>query len=82
MHLVSGRSLKIILVNIFLTGRVTGYSGRVGLTSKKKKKKSSRVMGQPIFASGQKSSLGQVFFKSGQKILTHFAMSSNNVENI
>ena len=39
-------------------------------------------MGQPIFASGQKSSLGQVFFKSGQKILTHFAMSSNNVENI
>ena len=34
-----------------------------------------RVTGQPVFASGQKIGLGRVFFRSGQKILTHFAMS-------
>ena len=36
-----------------------------------------RVMGQPLFASGKKkSSSGRVFFGLGQKILTHFAMST------
>ena len=34
-------------------------------------------MGQPFFASGKKkSSSGRVFFGLGQKILTHFAMST------
>ena len=53
--------------------RVTGYLGRVKLT----RKKSGRITGQPVFTSSKKkSSLGQVFFGSGQKILTRFAMSS------
>ena len=38
-----------------------GYSGRVGLT---RKKKSGRVTGQPVFALGKKKSgSGQVFFE-------------------
>ena len=44
---------------------------RVGLT----RKKLSRVMGQSIFASSQKN---QVQVRSGQKILTRFAMSMSN----
>ena len=45
---------------------------RVGLT----RKKTGRVTGQPVFASGKKkSSSGRVFFGSSQKILTRFAMS-------
>ena len=40
-------------------------------------KNTGRVMGQPLFASGKKkSSSGRVFFGLGQKILTHFAMST------
>ena len=42
---------------------------RVGLTHKNP----SRVMGQPVFASSQKN---RVRVGSGQKILTHFAMST------
>ena len=40
---------------------------------------SGRVMGQPVFASGQKIGFGLGIFRvgSGQKILTRFAMSNN-----
>ena len=41
--------------------QVTGYPGRVGLTHKK----SGKVMGQPVFASGQKNRVRVRYF-SGQ----------------
>ena len=42
-----------------------------------------RAMSQPVFASSKKK-LGsdQVFFKSGQKVLTRFAMSTPNITNV
>ena len=48
-------------------------AGRVGLTHKN----TGWVTGQPIFVSGQKIGfdLGIFWVGSGQKILTHFAMS-------
>ena len=53
-------------------GRATGW---VGLA----RKKAGRVTSQPVFASGKKKSgSGRVFFWSGQKILTPFAMSNLN----
>ena len=62
MHLVLRRSLKFF----FLTGRVIGYLGRVGLTHKKIR-----------LGLGEKKILGlsEVFFESSQKILTGIAIS-------
>ena len=55
-----------------------GYPGRVG--SSWPKKKSSRVTSQPVFSSNKKNRVRVRYFssqvRSGQKILTRFAMST------
>ena len=69
--------LKKKKLTIFLTGRVTGYLGRVGLT----RNKIGSDHGSTRFCFGsKKSGSGQVFFWSGQKILTNIAMSTSEEE--
>ena len=58
MHLVSRHTFKYFFNEFFLTGRVTSYSGWVGLTPKK----SDGVIGQPVFASGKKKGFGLGIF--------------------
>ena len=58
MHLVSRHTFKYFFNEFFLTGRVTSYSGWVGLTPKK----SDWVIGQPVFASGKKKGVWVRYF--------------------
>ena len=50
MHLVLGCNSNIFFNEFFLTGQVTSYLDRVGLT----RKKLGSIMGQLVFASGKK----------------------------
>ena len=64
---------------IFLTGRVMGYLGRVRLTHNKI---GSGHRSTHFCFGSKKWGLGQVFFGSGQKILTRIAMSIGAAVNL